>query len=123
MRYFVLIVALFLAACVQPHDAPVKVFVGAALVDPAGGVVTHSVVIVSDGIVTAAGPQADVPVPTGSHKINGLGLFLFPLDPKLPIREGAPAAFGLYRVNPLTDPAYAQKAAGLMRGANWEPQG
>jgi hypothetical protein len=122
MRCLVPLATLCLAACTQPHAAPVKIVVGAALVDPAGGLVPHAVVVVDHGIVTAAGPQAHVPVPTASHKINGLGLFLFPLDPKLPVRAGAPAAFGLYRVNPLADPAFARHCAGIMRGAAWEPQ-
>ena len=123
MKHFCALVLLaVLAGCVQPDGAPVKIFVGATLVEPGrGAVIEHSIVIVDDGIVTAAGPQASVPVPQGSRKISGLGRFLYPLDPAQPIRAGQNANFGLYSVNPAVDPAYPRKLLGRMVGAKWEP--
>lgn len=87
------------------------IFVGAALPP-----IEHSVVIVENGIIKAIGPQASVPIPTGSRKISGLGRTIAPLDPSKPVRQGDEANFGLYA----GDPSNPTNLTGRMIGAHWE---
>ena len=120
-HFFALALLAATAGCVQPEAAPVKIIVGATLVEPGrGAVIEHSIVVVDDGVIKAVGPQASVPVPQGSRKISGLGRFLYPLDATQPIRAGQNANFGLYSVNPAVDPGYASKLLGRMVGPKWE---
>ena len=121
MRHFIAILLLaVLAACSQPEDAQVKIVVGATLLEPGKGpVLDHAIVIVDNGVIQAVGPQASVPIPRGSLKINGLGKVIYPLDPARPVRPGDEANFGLYDADPTRT---GSSPVGRMVGARWEVQ-
>jgi hypothetical protein len=59
---------LTLAGCTSPQDSGVKAIVGARLDG-----IPYSVVVIANGKITAAGPQADVPVPKGAEITRGIG--------------------------------------------------
>jgi hypothetical protein len=76
--YCPLVLAAALAAC-APTPSNVKVIVGATLLDPAGNpVMEHSVVVVDGANVRSVGPQAMVPIPAGSEKVDGAGKTVAP---------------------------------------------
>jgi len=113
-----------LSGCNQPREATVKVFVGATVIAKAGDPPQpYSIVIVDGNQITAVGAQSEVPVPTGSMKINGVGKFLYPAGSQGRIKPGEPADLLLVRVNPNEDPQYMQKLDGRMSGGHWTPVG
>jgi hypothetical protein len=73
MKNLVLFFALALASCTSPTASGVKVIVGAKL-----GSIDYSVVVIENGKITAAGPQAQVPVPKGSEITRGIGMIIEP---------------------------------------------
>jgi imidazolonepropionase-like amidohydrolase len=94
------LLACLLAGCTR-RDLPVKVIVGATLVDPP---IPYSVIIVKDGKITDIGPQQTVPVPTASEKISGVGK----------LQVGASADLLL-----VSDPKDSATAERTMRGGLW----
>ena len=74
-----------LTACVAPQESGVKVIVGAKL-----GSIDYSVVVIANGKIQAAGPQATTPVPKGSEITRGLGMTIEPA-PGGRIEPGQPA--------------------------------
>ena len=120
MKRWILVSAALLAACSQPGNAPVQVIVGAGLVDASNHVsVPYSVVVVKDGKIEAAGPQASVPVPRDSAKVNGIGKYVVAAAPGGTIRAGEPADLLLVAANPETDPAFREKVERRMTGGRW----
>ena len=83
---------LCLAACTRPGASGITVIVGARL-DPGGNQppIEHSVVVIADGHIQAAGPQATTPVPKGAEVIRGTGKLVMPISPSASIQPGAPA--------------------------------
>jgi hypothetical protein len=81
-----------LVACVSPQESGVKVIVGAKL-DPGAGrpPIDYSVVVVADGKIRAAGPQATTPVPKGAEITRGLGMTIEPAPGGGSIEPGQPA--------------------------------
>jgi hypothetical protein len=73
MKKLLLLCALALSACTSPTASGVKVIVGAKL-----GTIDYSVVVIENGKITAAGPQAQVPVPKGSEITRGIGMTIEP---------------------------------------------
>jgi hypothetical protein len=73
MKKLVLTFALCLAGCASPGESGVKVIVGAKL-----GAIDYSVVVIENGKITAAGPQASTPVPKGSAITRGIGMTIEP---------------------------------------------
>ena len=70
---------LCLSACKPAEEGRAKAIIGAVLIDGAGGPpVTDSVVIVSGGLIRAAGARSNIPIPAEADKINGAGRFLVP---------------------------------------------
>ncbi|MGH9721021.1 MAG: amidohydrolase family protein [Bryobacteraceae bacterium] len=62
-----------------PENTNVTAILGAVLIDGNGGPpVTDSAVVIAAGRIRAAGSRGNVPIPAGSNKINGAGLFLMP---------------------------------------------
>jgi hypothetical protein len=63
-----LLCVLALSACTSPQESGVKVIVGARLES-----IPYSVIVIANGKITAAGPQADIPVPKGAEITRGTG--------------------------------------------------
>ncbi len=63
-----LLCVLALSACTSPQESGVKVIVGARLES-----IPYSVIVIANGKITAAGPQADIPVPKGAEITRGIG--------------------------------------------------
>jgi hypothetical protein len=83
---------LLLTGCVHPGDSGVQVIVGAKLEPgPGRAPVEYSVVVVSDGKIQAAGPQASTPVPMGAKMTSGLGMTVEPVGGGDLIEAGRPA--------------------------------
>lgn len=79
MRWFLVFTALLLSACGQPENSRIQVLIGGTLTDGRGGEpVEHSVVIVEDDKIRAAGTQVQTPIPAGSKKINTTGYIVRP---------------------------------------------
>lgn len=76
-------------------------------------------IVIKRGRVAAAGAEAAAPIPAGAEKIDGRGLFVFPLDPKQPIRVGADANLLLLKVNPAIEVDYLKHVAGRMEIGRW----
>jgi hypothetical protein len=67
-----------LAGCKPPADSVTKAVIGAVLVEPSSAPVSRSVIVVAGSRIRAVGEQASTPVPAGSEKVDGSGLFLVP---------------------------------------------
>lgn len=94
--------------------------VGAGLVDAQNRVaVPYSVVVVKDGKIEAAGPQASVPVPRDSAKVNGLGKFVVSGAPGKAIQPGEPANLLLVTANPEQDSNFREKIERRMVDGRW----
>lgn len=92
MKRYLLLATLVLAGCTPPGASGVKVIVGAKLI-PAPGrePIEYSVVIVENGKITAAGPQATTPVPKGSIITRGIGMTIEPVPGGNPIEPSRAA--------------------------------
>ena len=86
MSRLVIACCLSLAACVAPQEYAVKVIVGAKL-----GNIDYSVVVITNGKIQAAGPQATTPVPKGAEITRGLGMTIERAPEGGPIEPGQPA--------------------------------
>ncbi len=109
-----ILVACLLAACTiacTTKDLPVKVIVGATLLDPP---TPFSVIVIKDGKIIDIGPQQTVPVPTSSEKTNGTGKYVIPLASGAKLQIGADADLLL-----VTDPKNPSTAERTMRGGKW----
>ncbi len=109
-----ILAACLLAACAiacTTSDLPVKVIVGATLLDPP---IPFSVIVIQDGKITGIGPQQTVPVPTASEKINGTGKYVIPIGSGAKLQVGATADLLL-----VTDPKNSSSAERTMRGGKW----
>jgi hypothetical protein len=92
MKKLLVLVALILSGCTSPDASGVKVIVGAKLIAaPGREPVEYSVVIVENGKITAAGPQASTPVPKGSAITRGIGMTVEPEPGGDPIEPGRAA--------------------------------
>lgn len=69
-RRLALAVLLAAASCTQPEGAAVQVLIGGAI---EGGTISHPVIVVDKGRITAVGPQTHLPVPRGSAKTDASG--------------------------------------------------
>ena len=108
------LLACLLAACTlgcTSGDLPVKVIVGATLIDPP---IPFSVIVIKDGKITDIGPQQTVPVPTASEKTNGTGKYVIPIESGAKLQVGAAADLLL-----VTDPRNSATAERTMRGGQW----
>ena len=109
-----ILLASLLAACTLActiSDLPVKVIVGATLIDPP---IPFSVIVIKDGKITDIGPQQMVPVPTASEKTNGTGKYVIPIESGAKLQVGAAADLLL-----ITDPKNSSSAERIMRGGKW----
>lgn len=109
-----ILLACLLAACTTgctTSDLPVKVIVGASLVDPP---IPFSVIVIKDGKITDIGPQQTVPVPTASEKINGTGKYVIPIEGGAKLQVGSNADLLL-----VADPKNSSTAERIMRGGKW----
>ena len=67
------------AAIVRTQPATITAITGATLIDGNGGAaINDSVVVISGGRITAAGPRSSTTVPAGATIINGSGKFIVP---------------------------------------------
>jgi hypothetical protein len=78
--------ALALSGCTSPEESGVKVIVGARL-----EAIPYSVIVIANGKITAAGPQAEVPVPKGAEITRGTGKVVKPEPAGARIAPGEPA--------------------------------
>ena len=109
-----ILLACLFAACITgctTSNLPVKVIVGATLVDPP---IPFSVIVIKDGKITDIGPQQTVPVPTESEKINGTGKYVIPIESGAKLQVGTAANLLL-----VTDPKNSATAERIMRGGEW----
>jgi imidazolonepropionase-like amidohydrolase len=93
---FSLLVALFLASCKPPEESVQKAIIGAVLIDGTGGPpLSNSVVVVAGSRIRAVGNRANMPIPAGVEKINGVGKFLVPglIDVHVHLGERAGPAY------------------------------
>ena len=91
---FLAFAALCLLGCKPPEESQQKAIIGAVLIDGTGGPPrSDSVVIVAGSRIRAVGNRANMPIPAGVEKINGMGKFLVPglidLHVHLGTRSGA----------------------------------
>lgn len=87
------ICALLLAACSGPGTEPgLKAIVGGRL-EPSleAEPIPFSVIVIADGKIRAAGPQAEVPVPKGAKTFNAKGKVIQPMPYTGKIAPGEPA--------------------------------
>ncbi len=123
MKYLCAAVVLSLVLCLggcSRGDNAVQAIMGATLLDGTPNPpVSPANVIVRRGRIVAAGPIADVPVPSDADRIPAFGLYVFPLDPREPIRAGADANLLLLRVNPAVEQDYLKFVAGRMEIGRW----
>jgi imidazolonepropionase-like amidohydrolase len=113
------VLAMFAGACADPHAYDVKAIVGATLIDGNNPPITHSVILVSDGRIVAAGPQQSTPIPPGSEKVNGLGKFVVAADRGSRLQPGAPADLLLLSANPMESLANYEKVERRMIAGKW----
>jgi hypothetical protein len=105
--------------CARGDLAP-QAIAGATLIDGTPNPpVSPANIVIRQGRVVAAGPEDKVPIPAGAEKIDGRGLYAFPLDPKEPVRIGADANLLLLKVNPALENDYLKHVAGRMEIGRW----
>lgn len=99
MRWYLVAVAiLMLVGCGQPENARIQVLIGGTLVDGRGGdPVEHSVVIIEDDRIRAAGSQVQTPIPAGSKKVNTSGYLVRPVGQGATILPGEQANLELVK--------------------------
>jgi hypothetical protein len=90
--------ALLTAACAEPPLRETKVIVGATLRDT-NPPLSHSVVVIRDGKVSAIGPQQTTPIPKASQIINATGKYLVSANRGTPLRVGDSADLLLLSAN------------------------
>jgi hypothetical protein len=97
-----------LCACSAPEPSGVKAIVGARM-EPGSGQapIEHSVVIVENGKIREAGPQATTPVPKGAEITGGPGRIV-----RGDIEPGAPANLEIVD-------AATGKVEATMRNGEW----
>ncbi len=123
MKYLCASAVLSLALCLggcSRGDQAVHAIVGATLLDGSPNPpVSPANVLVRRGRILAAGPAADVPIPSDAGRIPAAGWFVFPLDPREPIRAGADANLLILTVNPAIEQDYLKYVAGRMEIGRW----
>jgi len=98
MKLSVVLCFLFTLGGCAPEPSGVKVIVGATLVDSSGKhAMDHAVIVVEGSTIRAVGPQATVPIPAGSEKIDGAGKTVAPREGAGPISAGNAADLVLIR--------------------------
>ena len=71
--------ALGWTGCKPPAESQQKAIIGAVLIDGTGGPpMSDSVVVVAGSRIRAVGNRANMPIPAGVEKIDGMGKFLVP---------------------------------------------
>ena len=96
MKHFVSIMFLLVLGCSAPEHPKIIAIVGASLQNPGGGLMEHSVVIVEDGLIVAAGTQAMTPIPKDAEIIDGSGGEIKPFAMET-IAPGKPADLTLIK--------------------------
>ncbi len=123
MKSFFVSAALLCALCLggcSRGDRAVQAIVGATLLDGSPNPpVSPSTVLVRRGRILAAGPSAGIPIPEDANRIPATGLYVFPLDPREPIRAGADANLLILKVNPAVEQDYLKHVAGRMEIGRW----
>lgn len=116
----VLALACFAAGGCARGDLAPQAIAGVTLIDGSPNPpISPANIVIERGRVTMAGPSDSVPIPGGAEKIDGRGLFVFPLDPKMPIRIGADANLLLLKVNPAIETGYLKHIYGRMEIGRW----
>jgi N-acetylglucosamine-6-phosphate deacetylase len=99
MKLKVILCFLSILGGCAPQPSDVKVIVGATIVDSSGKhAMDHGVIVVEGSTIRAVGPQATVPIPAGSQKIDGAGKTVAPRE-----GEGALAAGNAANLILMTD--------------------
>jgi len=114
MRSFLLGCALLLTGCgVGSGEPGLKAIVGGRL-EPSldAEPIPYSVVVIADGKIRAAGPEASTPVPKGAETINAKGKVIQPMPYTGKIAAGEPADLMLRDAE-----SYAPER--LMRAGEW----
>jgi N-acetylglucosamine-6-phosphate deacetylase len=88
-RKVVVCLLLILSAC-APAPSDVKVIVGATLFDSSGKrAMDYAVIVVEGSTIRAVGPQATIPIPAGSQKIDGAGKTVAPRNGEIAVGNSA----------------------------------
>jgi len=116
---FAAALALLLAACVEPPVVETKVIVGGTLIDGVNAPLPHSVIVIREGRIAAAGPQQSTPIPAGSEKTDGSGKYVAAANRGMRIEPGAPADLLLLSANPLERPENYEKIERRMIAGKW----
>jgi imidazolonepropionase-like amidohydrolase len=118
-----IISVLVLAGCGPKADSPKKALVGATLVDGTGAAaIPSAVVVIDNGIITAAGPGGSTPILDGFEKVNVSGKFIVPglidahvaadSDPHVFLRAGVTSVGLIGKSGPHVFPSL-EKQAGI----------
>ena len=80
VRTFVLAIALLVLVGVTAHvqTPEVRVIVGATLINPSAAPIPNSVIVITGGRITQAGPATDVKSNLGAEVIDARGKFVIP---------------------------------------------
>lgn len=90
-RGFLLAFAAVLASCSAPASSGIAIVGGRLEPSLDAEPIPYSVVIVRDGKIEAAGPQATTPVPKGMETVSGAGKVILPSPYTGRIAPGEPA--------------------------------
>ena len=115
-----LLLLALLGGCSRSGPQPVKVIVGATLMDGTGRPpVADAVVVVVDSLIFDLGDAASVKIPAQATVFQARGKYVFPSDLNQPLARGGPADLLIVDVNPALDPGYEKKTHGRMRLGRW----
>lgn len=105
---------LFAAACTEPDGASGQIAIVGARLEPSldAEPIPFSVVVIADGKIAAAGPQASTPVPKGAETIQGAGRVIQPSPYTATIAPGNPANLLIRNAETLAPEA-------VMRDGQW----
>jgi len=119
--YLLAVPALALAlGCCSRGDLGTQAIEGVTLIDGTPKApVSPATLIIERGRVIQFGPSNEITVPADAERISGAGLYVFPLDPLVPIQRGADANLILLSVNPALEPDYSKYVTGRMEIGRW----
>jgi imidazolonepropionase-like amidohydrolase len=79
LRSFAIAPLLLLAACAPAPESHSKAFLGAVLIDGAGGPpLSNSIVVTAAELIRSVGPRSAIPIPAEADKIDGGGKCIVP---------------------------------------------
>lgn len=110
-----LLAAIMLTGCAEPPTEPSLLALVGGRLEPSleAEPIPYSVVVVADGKIRAAGPQATTPVPKGAETMNTKGSVLRPMPYNATITPGMPANLMLFNIE-------TGAPQGIMQDGKWQ---